>query len=481
VPTGGSTGQFLVKASGTSYDTAWQTLSLTGYATESWVNSQGYLTSSALTPYLQKAGGVITGDILSYNGSGLRSIASGSASTYTNVTSDGIAISGGSGPGSGAMSINWDGITFVSSPYKQTQPFLGLSGYATESWVTAGFAPIAAGQPTGGTVGQVLTKQSGTAYDSSWATLIPGDRYLTSSTTSLTINNQNKTLTVGTGLSYTSQQDIVIAHDATHHMHARVTTYNSSTGVMDVDVISHTGTGTYASWTVNVGGTPALASVVWGDITGTLGNQTDLANALNAKLEVTTAASTYQTQSGMSAYLAKADNLSGLASTSTARTNLGLGTLATVNDAPSNGSQYARKNGAWDIVAAAGASVTISATAPASPSAGDLWLRSTDYRTFTWTGAQWIESSAGYLAGVGTTFETVSKNLKAYPSTLAYSGGNLTSITYALGGGLTIVKTLAYTGSNLTSIVLSGSTPSGISLTKTLTYSAGNLVGITYS
>jgi hypothetical protein len=64
---------------------------------------------------------------------------------------------------------------------------------------------------------------------------------------------------------------------------------------------------------------------------------------------------------------------------------------------------------------------------------------------------------------------------------LAYSSGLLASITYALGGGLTIVKTFNYTGADLTSIVLSGYTPGGISLTKTLTYSSGVLVGITYS
>jgi hypothetical protein len=127
------------------------------------------------------------------------------------------------------------------------------------------------------------------------------------------------------------------------------------------------------------------------------------------------------------------------------------------------------------------ADITISATAPSSPTSGDLWLRTTDYRTFTWTGVQWVESSAGFVSAIGSTFETVSKNLSAYPSTLAYSGGNLSSITYALGGGLTIVKTFSYTGSNLTSIVLSGYTPGGISLTKTLTYSSGNLVGISYS
>jgi hypothetical protein len=55
---------------------------------------------------------------------------------------------------------------------------------------------------------------------------------------------------------------------------------------MEVDVLTHDGSGTFSTWTVNVGGAPALASVVWGDITGTLGNQTDLATALNGKVNV---------------------------------------------------------------------------------------------------------------------------------------------------------------------------------------------------
>ena len=86
-----------------------------------------------------------------------------------------------------------------------------------------------------------------------------GDRYLTSSTTSNTVSNGAKTFTVGTGLAYSPTQDITIVFNASNHMHAAVTSYDSATGALVVDVNSHTGSGTYAVWTVNVGGIGAGA------------------------------------------------------------------------------------------------------------------------------------------------------------------------------------------------------------------------------
>jgi hypothetical protein len=81
-----------------------------------------------------------------------------------------------------------------------------------------------------------------------------GDKYLTSSTTSLAVTNGSKTLTVATGLAYTPTQAVTIVYDASNHMHATVASYNSTTGSMVVNVTSNTGSGTYALWTVNVGG-----------------------------------------------------------------------------------------------------------------------------------------------------------------------------------------------------------------------------------
>lgn len=59
-------------------------------------------------------------------------------------------------------------------------------------------------------------------------------------------------------------------------------------------------------------------SSTWGSITGTLSNQTDLQNALNAK-------------QNSGSYALTTNNLSDLANAATARTNLGLGNSATLN------------------------------------------------------------------------------------------------------------------------------------------------------
>ena len=63
--------------------------------------------------------------------------------------------------------------------------------------------------------------------------------------------------------------------------------------MLTVDINHNTGSGTYTAWTVNVGGVVPATSVTWGSITGTLGDQTDLATALNAKLDSATATTTY--------------------------------------------------------------------------------------------------------------------------------------------------------------------------------------------
>ncbi len=90
------------------------------------------------------------------------------------------------------------------------------------------------------------------------------------------------------------------------------------------------------------------------------------------------------------------------------------------------------------------------------------------------------EVDAAIALKTNIAYETVSKNLNSWDAILSYTSGDLTTITYSDGVG-TIIKTFNYTIGSLTSIVLSGDTPSGITLTKTFTYSSGDIVGWAYT
>jgi hypothetical protein len=90
-----------------------------------------------------------------------------------------------------------------------------------------------------------------------------GDRYLTTSTTSLALaNNQTYSLTAGTGLSYTSSQPITLVANSTHYMNADVVSYDVTTGAMVINNTNRTGTGTYSLWTINVQSTPVAGGLL---------------------------------------------------------------------------------------------------------------------------------------------------------------------------------------------------------------------------
>jgi hypothetical protein len=84
---------------------------------------------------------------------------------------------------------------------------------------------------------------------------LSGDKYQTTSNTSLTIANHGTyTLTIGTGLSYSANQSVLISHNISNHMHGEVDSYNPTTGQIVVVVKGSDGSGTYSSWTVNLSG-----------------------------------------------------------------------------------------------------------------------------------------------------------------------------------------------------------------------------------
>ena len=105
-------------------------------------------------------------------------------------------------------------------------------------------------------------------------------------------------------------------------MHGTVLNYDSTTGVMTWDSNTHSGSGTYSNWEVNVGGVAGAILPVG----GTAGQVLAKINSTNFNTEWISLGS--MAQATATDYLDKAGNLSGLASTTTARTNLGLGTMA---------------------------------------------------------------------------------------------------------------------------------------------------------
>ena len=381
--------------------------------------------------------------------------------------------------------------------------------------------PAGPGVAAGGTTGQILSKASGTSYDTTWSTIIPGDRYLTSSTTSLTIDNANKTLTIGTGLSYSPQQDVVISESTsptTRHMHARVTSYNSGTGVMVVDVISHTGTGTYSSWVINVGGATPVTSTAWGAITGTLSAQTDLQTALDAKAPLaspaltgtptapTATAGTSTTQLATTAFVTTADNLkANLASptftgtpaapTATAGTNTTqLATTAFVTNGLSTKANLASPTFTGTVTIPAGASIsgfaplaspalTGTPTAPTASTATNTtqiattaYVKAQGYATLaspTFTGTVTIPAGAsisGYLttSTAASTYQTLA-GMSSYLTTSAaastyLSQSNAASTYQTLSGMSSYLTTSAAAstyqpiGSYLTDAPSDGST-----------------------
>ena len=127
------------------------------------------------------------------------------------------------------------------------------------------------------------------------------------STTSLTVGTGSRSLTIQTAKAYSAGQVVVIASTASpgNQMTGIITSYNSGTGALVVDVQQTLGSGTLAAWTISLG---ALVSSTLPSQTGNSGK--------------------FLTTNGTAASwgdaLVPSGNLAGLSNYTTARTNLGL-------------------------------------------------------------------------------------------------------------------------------------------------------------
>lgn len=83
---------------------------------------------------------------------------------------------------------------------------------------------------------------------------LSGDRYSTTSNSTLSISLGSKSLIIGTGLAYSLGQEILLANTPGFNMIGDVVSYNSSSGALIVDISEINGSGSYSFWNINLAG-----------------------------------------------------------------------------------------------------------------------------------------------------------------------------------------------------------------------------------
>jgi hypothetical protein len=384
VPAGGTSGQFLQKTSDVSYETDWVTVnlaglateswvtagfyplsgnpsgfltaaSLSGYATESFVTSQGYITSAALSPYITSATATASFYPLSGNPSGfltsapVTSVAGRTgAITLSNTDISGLGtlavVNDAPSDGSQYARKNgaWDVVTtapdFISSV---SSPLAVATGNLTVD--LSAYAPLASpaftGTPTAPTPspGTDSTQIATTAW-------VKNFDY--APTNSPTLTGNPKSVTPSTGDNDTSIATTAFVKGQNYITSSALTPYLTT-----ADAASTYFTIASAAGKANLSGATFTGDVFVSqspDTTNIGGGVVGMYSSANSYLlTLSTGGGIPQiffrgptgdsTQTvaypGPSGFLLKADNLSGLADTSTARTNLGLGTMATATAA----------------------------------------------------------------------------------------------------------------------------------------------------
>jgi hypothetical protein len=103
------------------------------------------------------------------------------------------------------------------------------------------------------------------AYAAALPANITGTDFSATSTSSVTIGTGSKSFTIQTGKQFQVGQTIRIAYTTTpaNYMDGQVTSYNSGTGALVVDVQSVGGSGTQALWTISIipGGAGSFATL----------------------------------------------------------------------------------------------------------------------------------------------------------------------------------------------------------------------------
>ena len=342
----------------------------------------------------------------------VKEIGNPAQATATVKAGDGMVVNDGDGS---QMTFGSTGITFPDAT-TQTTAFPGFAGYATESFVTSqGY----------------ITSSALTGYATeSWVT---SQGYLTASSLTPYLTKADN---LGSLTNFATARDNLGLGSLNTPTFAGVNVPGSGTSVANLGA---------TSLTINQDGH----------------GQFTIQPSQGIVFPDTTIQTTAVNSTVLGDYLTKAGNLSGLASTSTARTNLGLGTLATVNDAPSDGNEYVRKNAAWSV-ATGGASYITSVSSPLSVTSSNL---SIDLSAYAPLASPTFTGTPSLPTGTTAVTQSLGDNSTKVATTafvIANAGGG--------GGGGTDVQTF---GSSTTSGSFTWTKPAGAKEVKVVLYGGG--------
>jgi hypothetical protein len=394
----------------------------------STTNPAGYITSSALTPYLTSATAASTYQTIAGMSSYLTT--SAAASTYY------------------PLSGNPSGFLTSSS----------LTGYATESWVTTA-------------LGSYLTTSAASSTYLSKADNLASVASTSTARSNLGLGSLDTPTFAGVNVpgSGTSVANLGATSLTINQQGSGQFTIQPSQGIVFPDTTIQT---------------TAVNATVLGDYLTKAGNLSGLANTGTARTNLglgtmaTANASDYSTttvanglyyplSSNPAGYLVTAPVTSVAGRTGAitlSNTDIsGLGTLATVNDAPSDGSQYARKNGAWDVVTGGGSSYITSVSSPLAVSSGNLTVdlsAKADLASPTFTGTPSLPTGT---TAVTQTLGDNSTKIATTAFVIANAGGGG-------GGGGVDIQTF---GSSTTSGTFTWTKPAGAKWVKFILIGGG--------
>ena len=346
----------------------------------------------------------------------------GSSASVTNSGTSGIAVfdftiprgdtgatgaTGPTGPTGTAATIAVGSVTTGSAGSSATVTNSGTSSAATFNFTiprgdtgttgaTGAAATIAVGTVTTGSAGSSASVTNvGTSGAATFNFTIPrgdtgltgatgaaGDKYQTTSTSTLTIATSGTlNLTIGTGLSYSVNQTILVSYDIANHMHAEIDSYNSSTGAMVAQITDADGSGTYSTWTVNLSG--AVGAVGPTGPTGSTGPTGPTGAGYSGTTSTTSLAigtgSKAFTVGSVGAFVSgqrvRASSSATPASYVEGQITSIVGSVITVNVDAIGGSGTIN-DWVFGIAGSLGAGAYYQATAPSSPLTGYLWVDS---------------------------------------------------------------------------------------------------------